>query len=241
MITSLSNSKMKEIQKLQQKKYRDQYQRYLVEGEHLVEEAFKHHQIDQIIYTGHLPSSYEVLPHIEVSEEVFKKLSQVKSPQHIMAVCQMPKVTLTWQGQRYLLLEDIQDPGNAGTLVRSALAFGYDAVIFSHHSVDLFNDKYLRASQGACFQIPCIKMDLKQAITSIHQQGGIVYGTALHQAQSIETYQASNILGLILGNEGQGMSQEIMACCDHLVYIPISGAESLNVAIAGSIAMFYFK
>lgn len=241
MITSLTNPKIKEIQKLQQKKYRDQYRRYLVEGEHLVEEAFKHHQIETILYAGSLDPRYEVVDHIEVSEDVFKKLSQVKSPQKIMAVCQMPDTTLSWQGRRYLLLEDIQDPGNAGTLVRSALAFGYDAVIFSRHSVDLFNDKYLRASQGACFQIPCIRMDLKQAIDAIHHRGGIVYGTALQNAKSIEAYQASSILGLVLGNEGQGMSNDMMACCDYLAYIPISKAESLNVAIAGSIAMFYFK
>ena len=139
-----------------------------------------------------------------------------------------------------MLLDNLQDPGNLGTIIRSALALGYDQVIMSPESVDLYNDKVIRATQGALFQMPLCQMDLLEAIALLHKQGVGVYGTSLHQALPIDHYQPQKQMAFVLGNEGQGVCQAVLDACDHTLYIPIQGIESLNVAIAGAIVMYHF-
>lgn len=238
-ITSVNNPKIKEIMKLKKKKYRDQQQRYLVEGEHLVEEALKAGVVETILTL--YPFQQTSVEIIEVSEDIIKRLSLVETPQPIMAVCQMKAdSTLLQEGKRYLLLEDLQDPGNIGTLVRSAVAFGFDQVILSQNSVDLYNDKFIRASQGGIFYIHCIKQDLKEAILQLQACGVQVYGTSLTNAKEIKEVENKERLAILLGNEGNGVSKELLALTNQNVYIPIQNAESLNVAVAGGILMYHY-
>lgn len=239
-ITSVNNPKIKEIMKLKKKKYRDQQQRYLVEGEHLVEEALKAGVVETILA---LQDSYAVsVEVIEVSEEIIERLSLVETPQPIIAVCKMQSDnTLMKDGKRYLLLDDLQDPGNIGTLVRTAVAFGYDQVILGLNSVDLYNDKFIRASQGGIFYIHCIKQDLKTAICQLRNDGVCVYGTSLLNGKEIQEVSHQERLAILLGNEGNGVSEELLALTDQNVYIPIKNAESLNVAIAGGILMYHYS
>lgn len=239
MITSLQNETIKEIMKLKQKKYRDEKDLFLVEGYHLVEEARKANCIQMLITT--LEEKF-VEKTLYVSDKVMEKLAFTKSPQPIMAICYKNKnQELLKAGKRYLLLDGLQDPGNVGTIMRTALAFGYDQIIMSKDCVDLYNDKVIRSTQGALFQMNTCIMDLKEAITFLKQQGVKVYGTCLQNAQSIDQHQTYSQMAFVMGNEGQGVHQEILDLCDERLYIPIQSIESLNVAIASAITMYHFK
>ena len=239
MITSLQNETIKEIMKLKQKKYRDEKDLFLVEGYHLVEEARKANCIQMLITT--LEEKF-VEKTLYVSDKVMEKLAFTKSPQPIMAICYKNKnQELLKAGKRYLLLDGLQDPGNVGTIMRTALAFGYDQIIMSKDCVDLYNDKVIRSTQWALFQMNTCIMDLKEAITFLKQQGVKVYGTCLQNAQSIDQHQRYSQMAFVMGNEGQGVHQEILDLCDERLYIPIQSIESLNVAIAAAITMYHFK
>ena len=159
MITSMQNKTVKELLKLKQKKYRKDY--YLVETNHLVEEAIKAKQTDLIISTEPVDLGVE---NLVVSKEIMEKLAFTKTPQPIMARCFIQKDKKLVDGKRYLILDYLQDPGNIGTLIRTALAFGIDQVILSNECVDLYNDKLLRSMQGAHFHLSCLYGDLKEII-----------------------------------------------------------------------------
>ncbi|OUP77807.1 rRNA methyltransferase [Erysipelatoclostridium sp. An173] len=238
MITSTNNNTIKTLIKLKQKKYRNQFGYYLIEGEHLVNEALKANQVECIITTKPLKSNLEV---IEVSEEVMAKLAFTKSPTNIMAKCKIDSNNELMMKKRYLILDDLQDPGNIGTLIRSALAFGIDQVILSKNCVDLYNDKLLRAMQGANFHISCIYGDLTEIIEKLQANGVVVVGSALENGQDISLIEKTEKMAFIVGNEGNGMNQNILDKCDYIGYIPIQTIESLNVAIAGSILMYHFS
>ena len=238
MITSTNNNTIKTLIKLKQKKYRNQFGYYLIEGEHLVNEALKANQVECIITTKPLKSNLEV---IEVSEEVMAKLAFTKSPSNIMAKCKIDSNNELMMKKRYLILDDLQDPGNIGTLIRSALTFGIDQVILSKNCVDLYNDKLLRAMQGANFHISCIYGDLTEIIEKLQANGVVVVGSALENGQDISLIEKTEKMAFIVGNEGNGMNQNILDKCDYIGYIPIQTIESLNVAIAGSILMYHFS
>ncbi|WP_297672362.1 RNA methyltransferase [Thomasclavelia sp.] len=238
MIRSTSNNTIKTLIKLKQKKYRDEFGSYLIEGEHLVEEAIKAKQVECLISTKEIKSD---LPVIIVSNEVMKKISFTKSPQSIMAKCKIKKEKKLVDGKRYLILDDLQDPGNIGTLIRTALAFSIDQIILSNNCVDLYNDKLLRSMQGANFHINCIYDDLKTVISTLKKNNVKIIGSALENGQDIKEIEISEKMAFIVGNEGNGMNKDILLKCDNIGYIPIDTIESLNVAIAGSIMMYHFR
>lgn len=235
MITSIHNKIIKDLMKLKQKKYREDY--YLVESMHLVEEAVKAKQADLIISTQEIDMGVE---NLVVSQEVMEKLAFTKTPQPIMARCFIQKDKKLVDANRYLILDNLQDPGNIGTLIRTALAFQIDQVILSKQCVDLYNDKLLRAMQGAHFHISCIYEDLNKVIPLLQEKGVQVVGSALENGKAIDTIKNQKKMAFVLGNEGNGMEQEIIDICDKIAYIPISTIESLNVAVAGSIMMYHF-
>lgn len=239
MITSVHNETIKNIMKLKQKKYRDEMNLFLVEGYHLVEEARCYQCVEKVITT--LDEQFDE-PTLYVSQDVMKKLAFTQTPQPIMAIChkniQNQNII---KGKRYLLLDRVQDPGNVGTIMRTALALGVDQIIMSKDCVDLYNDKVIRATQGAIFQINVCIMDLQDAILTLQNQGVKVYGTCLKNASSIDTYTKQSKMAFVMGNEGQGVSQDILNLCDHLLYIPIQSIESLNVGIATAITIYHFQ
>ena len=238
MITSVQNETIKNIMKLKQKKYRDQEGLFLVEGYHLVEEAIKNHCVKTIIST----QQYQDYETVLVSDTLMKKLAFTKTPQPIMAVCYKKEEEIVQdQVSRYLLLDRIQDPGNLGTMMRTALALGFTQIILSLDCVDLYNDKVVRASQGAIFQMKTCTMDLQDAISFLKSQEVQIVGTSLKNASPINQIQSTNKMAFVMGNEGQGVSQDVLNACDQLLYIPITHIESLNVAIASAIIMYHFK
>lgn len=241
MLTSIQNERIKKYKKLMQRKYREREQLFLIEGMHLVTEAIRaQFTLLDVLYTEDvsLPNGLEDIRTTLVSEKVLEHLSQTETPQGILAVVKMKKKPAK-TGSRVLLLDGVQDPGNVGTLIRTALAFGYKQIVLGRGTVDVYNDKVLRATQGAVFHVDIEMCELSEKIKTLHDEGFTVWATALEDAVSVHEAESSEKLALVLGNEGSGIQEEILQLADQKITIPIEEAtESLNVAIAGSILMY---
>ena len=144
-------------------------------------------------------------------------------------------------GERILIAEALRDPGNLGTLIRTARSFGFDAVVTSETSCDLYNEKVLRSTQGAVFQIPVVRRNLSDYVSSLQKQGVYVIATTLAEAVPMKEMNVSDKMAVILGNEGNGVSLELQKQADQRVRIEMSGFESLNVAVAGGILMYQLQ
>lgn len=232
-ITSLNNPKVIFWAKLKMKKYRDIEHLFIVESEHLVTEALKKGIVKEIITTEE--KEYEV-PTYNVSTEIMKRISTLITPSKVMAVCEylMPDDI---KGN-ILLLDHIQDPGNLGTIIRSAVAFNFSTIIVSEDTVDFYNDKVIRSSEGMIFNINLVKDDLLSIIPVLKEKGYKIYGTDVKKGKNIKTID-NNKWAIIIGSEGKGMSIEVKELCDDFIYINMSKTcESLNAAVASSIIMY---
>jgi len=232
-ITSLNNDKVAYWAKLKMKKYRDIEHLFIVESEHLVEEALKKGIVKEIITTEN--KKYDV-PVYEVTDEIMKRISSLVTPSKVMAVCShiMPDDI---EGH-VLLLDRIQDPGNLGTIIRSAVAFGFNTLIVSNDTVDVYNDKVIRSSEGMIFNINIIKDDLKKMIPVLKEKEYYIIGTDVKRGHQLHEFKGHKC-AFIIGNEGAGMNVELKELCDAFCYIPIdSKCESLNAAVASSIIMY---
>jgi TrmH family RNA methyltransferase len=245
-IQSVSNPQVKQWKKLLTKKERDKTGMFLVEGFHLVEEAVKQGgQVLEIILseTAELPPRWDVAatPIITVTEEISKTLSETEAPQGIYAVCRQ-KEGKPLEGKTFLLIDAVQDPGNLGTMIRTADAAGIDVVIVGHGSVDIYNSKVLRSAQGSHFHLPIIRGNLSEWIPELKEKNIPVYGTALENASVYTEVSPSDQFAVIVGNEGNGVNKEILSETSANLYIPIYGkSESLNVAVATGILLYYLK
>lgn len=249
-IQGVKNPLIKELRKLQQKKYREKEGRYLMEGFHLVEEALKAKAPVELLLVTHkgLTEWEEWLDQQSVnqylvSDEVMKSLSDLPTPPGIMGV-----LTKTEAGEvdftgRWLLLDRVQDPGNVGTMVRTADAAGFDGVVLGHGCADLYSTKVLRSTQGSQFHLPVVQRALPEVIEAFRSQKIPVYGTELNEAaKGFQEVAPTANVALVMGNEGQGVAPEILALTDQNLYIPIYGqAESLNVGVAAGILMYHFR
>lgn len=235
-ITSINNEYIKEISKLNEKKYRDKSNKYLIEGLHLVTEALKYDIIDTIIIREDF--SYETdIKHIIVSNEVMKKLSDNPSIPKIMAIVYKKESTI--KGNKILLLDRLQDPGNLGTIIRSAVAFNFDTIILSNDTVDLYNSKVLRSTQGMLFNINILRQDLTSVINELKNNNYTIYGTKVDNGNDVKKINNTNKFALIIGNEGTGISDNILKQCDKYLYIKMNNnCESLNAGVAASILMY---
>lgn len=235
-ITSINNEYIKEISKLNEKKYRDKSNKYLIEGLHLVTEALKYDIIDTIIIREDF--SYETnIKHIIVSNEVMKKLSDNPSIPKIMAIVYKKESTIS--GNKILLLDRLQDPGNLGTIIRSAVAFNFDTIILSNDTVDLYNSKVLRSTQGMLFNINILRQDLTSVINELKNNNYTIYGTKVDNGNDVKKINNTNKFALIIGNEGTGISDNILKQCDKYLYIKMNNnCESLNAGVAASILMY---
>ena len=234
-ITSSSNEKIRDAVKLNQRKYREVLGKFLAEGPHLVELAVKS-GLCEVIFATDASLSFEEVPVWTVTQEVMSKLSDVQSPQGIVAVCRMPKPKAL--PNKLLLLDGIQDPGNLGTLLRSALAFGFTGVI-AENTVDFYSPKVLRATQGATFSLTLMDLPLVEFMTEHSEY--TYYGTSLDGQDLDKVKPNAKKIALILGNEGSGIRKELLAKTLSNIRIDIQGIESLNVAIAGSILMYEWR
>ena len=236
LITSLDNNKIKKYEKLKIKKYRDEERLFLVEGEHLVEEAFKNGKlVDLLVLDGY---NYDIdFLYTSVTYQVMKKLSDVKSTPKVIGVVKMNDTSLI-KGNKILMLDDIQDPGNLGTIIRSSVAFNISDIILSNNSVDLYNDKVIRASQGMIFKINIIRSDLVKVINELKSNDYLIYGTSVKNGIDVRNIKTDKY-AIIMGNEGSGVKKELLDLCDKNIYIKMDeNCESLNVGVAASIIIY---
>ena len=239
VISSLDNEKVKKYTKLQKKKYRDEYGQYIVEGLHLVLEAYKTGVLEELILEENesLPLS---VPYTLVSKDVCNKISTLDTCSTVMGLCNK-KENNDIIGDKVLLLDEVQDPGNLGTIIRSAVAFHVDTIILSENTVDLYNPKVLRATQGMLFHTNIISMEGLKAIDVLKERNIPVFGTNVEYGMDVRSLYSKDKVKycLVMGNEGNGVRKEIATACDKNLYIDMDkNVESLNVAIATSILLY---
>lgn len=234
--TSTDNKKIKELKKLNIKKYRDQSNSFLVEGEHLVLEAYKKGLLEELFLEENTKLDLDVKTSY-LSRNVIKFISELDNPSNIIGLCK--KVEEKEIGNKVLVLDDIQDPGNFGTIIRSAVAFNIDTIVVSNNTVDLYNSKVIRASQGMLFNINIIRRDLNVFVPELKKEGYQIYATKVNGGKSLKTIEKMEKFAIIMGNEGAGVSDDLMSLANEYLYIDMnSNCESLNVAVATSIILY---
>jgi len=239
-ITSLSNGKIKRWAKLKEKKYRDQEGQFLVEGEHLIEEAYAAGCLCALIVLHKVAYPRELAVDVyEVSEEIMRKLTTLTSMEPWIGVCNMP-VCDDRSATRFIVLDGVQDPGNLGTIIRTAIAFGYHAMVLSQDCVDVYNEKVVRSTQGAVFHIPVLRKDLQEYLPALRKRGVVIYATDLHHAMPLQEAPTASDFAIVFGNEGSGVRASTLALCEYRIKIEMEAFESLNVAVAAGICMYYF-
>ena len=234
-IESSANGRIKEWAKLLQKKERDRTGKFLAEGDHLIQEALDAGLVEVLI-SDHA-QDYALEPKILAPSHVVAKLSASVSGAHSVAVCRQAQLTPK-KPDRILMLDGIQDPGNLGTLIRTAVSFGYDLIVCSKQTADLYNDKVIRSTQGSLLHIPVLRTDLASCVKELKKQGITVIATTLEKAVPLKQMERPERFAVILGNEGSGVAHELQDLADIRVRIEMDGFESLNVAVAGGIMMY---
>lgn len=234
---SIDNKRIKEFKKLTLKKYRDKTGLFIVEGEHLVLEAYKKGVLKHLILEENfiLPLDVDTL---YVTNNVLSYLSSLDTPSKVIGIVEKigNKNTL---GNKILMLDGIQDPGNLGTIIRSAKAFNVDTIVLGDGCVDLYNSKVIRASQGLLFHINIIEANLVELINDLKMKNYTIIGTDVTLGKSLKGIDKFEKLCIIMGNEGNGMSKSISELTDFNIYIDISKeCESLNVGVAASIILY---
>lgn len=231
MINSVSNEKIKKYSKLLQKKYRDESNLYLVSTDHLVREAIKERNVVDIFLLESKENYYGNVT--IVTETVMRKLTNLKTLPNVVAVVKKKKEE-NIKGN-VILLDGVQDPGNVGTIIRSAVAFNIDTIVFGNGTVDVYNEKVLRASEGMINNINIIKKDLIDVIMELKVNGYEIIGSKVDGGTDIKNIK-SRKFALLVGNEGNGVSKELLDLCDVFAYIKMKDScESLNVGVATSI------
>lgn len=255
-ITSVQNPLIKRLHQLQTKKMRDESGTYLVEGVHLVEEALRtSQQIETLLFDEEAGLDRQVaallagreVRVIATTSQVIEKLAETKSPQGIIAEVKKHSYEweMWWSSKKQhefllLILDEIQDPGNLGTIIRTADAAGIDGLILCGGNVDLYNGKVVRSTMGSLFRVPVFSMDKASVVEQIRKAGGRLLVTSL--GESSKSYDAPIYHGpiaIVIGNEGRGVSAELLNQATETVHIPLFGqAESLNAAVATGIILY---
>lgn len=238
LITSLDNKKIKKYASLKNSKARYEEKLFLVEGMHLCEEAYKNNLLVDILLLEGEELSFPYNAEITyVTEDILKKVSSLVNHSKVIGICKILD-NHEISGNRLLLLDDIGDPGNIGTIIRSSNAFNIDTIILSTNSVDIYNDKVLRSTQGMIFKMNILYADLLDVIPKLKKDGFTILGTDVNNGNDVRG-KKYNRFALVMGNEGHGVRKEIKELCDDNLYIRMSDScESLNVAVATSILLY---
>jgi TrmH family RNA methyltransferase len=258
IITSSQNKYMKHLKSLHSKKNRDQIGQYIIEGFKLVEEALEYHKPFYLMLLSEVTSKSvegEALmrkceeaniPVYVGSEKVFAEASEMDTPQGILAVIykKEPNIEEVIHNQRLniVILDEVRDPGNVGTIIRTADACGINAVVLSKGCVDLYNGKTIRATMGSMFHIPVFtEIDIIELIIRLKSLGAIVLGADPHSSISCIDVETDSSTAIIIGNEANGLRDEVKAATTKNITIPMPGkAESLNAGVAAAILMYEF-
>lgn len=231
-ITSSSNQLIKDLVKLKNSKE----DKFLIEGKDLLDLAYLNNLLDMVITTED-NDEFSNVDIIVVPKFILEKLSNNKSVQPYIGVSRLPEVKGEL-GDKLVYLDGVQDPGNVGTIIRTALAFSYDAVVLSKDSASLTNSKVIQSTKGALFSIPLTN---KVTLEELKEKGYVIIVTALEDAINYQKSPKFDKFVLVLGNEGQGVKKENIALADTVVKIEMGNIDSLNVAVAGGILLNHFR
>ena len=257
LITSKDNNEIKRIKKLYEKKFRDQEGLFIIDGIKIIKEAIEEKQvINKIVICQELLEknsqlidkdfylNIEKYDVIEVSESVFKSISEMQNPQGIIAIIKKDdkEDNIDYSNDLFLALDNIQDPGNIGTIIRTADSCNIKQIICSKETVDCYNSKVIRATMGAIFRVKIKYVnDLKQALKTFKSNKVKVLVTDLNKAKSIYEEDLRKSI-IVIGNEANGVSKEILEIADGTIKIPMEGkTESLNAAVATGIIIYEAK
>lgn len=235
LITSVNNDKVKELVKLKEKKYRDKMNEFFIEGKDLCDAAYENGLLRELYILDGYDNIYDGIPYTYVSIDVMKKISDMNSVSEYYGVCS--KKVEDKIGNKIIILDNIQDPGNLGTIIRSACAFNIDTVVLSQDTVDLYNPKVVRATKGMLFKINIIVRDITTFLEEL--DGYMIYGTDVVNGNNIKDIDIPEKVGIVIGNEGNGISDEVKKYIDKNIYIKMNKeCESLNASVAASIIMY---
>lgn len=254
MITSLTNKKIKNLVQLAEKaKYRNQQDVFLVEGSKMFWEA-KEEEVKEVYVTelflkkaeeqGKLREKLEKTGYEIVTEEVFKKISATITPQGILAVVKQSHYELEQLCKKdnplLFLLEDIQDPGNLGTIIRTAEGAGVDGIVMSRNTVDVYNPKTIRSTMGSIYRMPFYYTpNLLDTMEELKQKGISIYAAHLKGKKAYYDLELTKATAFLIGNEGNGLRKETADQAQEYMIIPMEGqVESLNAAVASVILMY---
>lgn len=252
-IMSPQNTRVKEWAGLQEKKHRDKAGKYIIEGVHLVQEALlAEADVEVLAYDLDKGMPAELRDHLQavqgmevigVSAAVIAKCSSTNTPQPVFAVVRKEdsgaEAILAKPDSFVVVLDGVQDPGNVGTIIRSADAAGADGVILGHGCADLYNPKTIRSTMGSLFHLPIIEGDLGEILPEARERGALLVSTSLQGVDSCYSHDFRGSQWLLIGSEGRGISPETAALVDKSIIIPMAGrAESLNAAMAATILLF---
>jgi len=254
-ITSPNNNTVKEVKQLKERRYREEKGLFFIEGSRFVEEAVKENiTLNKLFISEKFASDAdnEDLIHrasskshdtFVLTDKLFKEISDTGNPQGILAVISVKQYLLhdvLNDNSFIILLDAIQDPGNMGTIIRTADAAGVTAIIASKGSVDIYNPKVLRSTMGSVFRIPVVHSEnIESAIAEIKKHGIKIYAAHLDGETDYFNIDYPSNSAFIIGNEANGISDSVASCADMLVKIPMPGkAESLNASIAAALLMY---
>lgn len=248
-IESKENSLFKETKKLKEKRNRSKEGKYIIEGFRLVQEAFKANmEIEYLVISEGSEDKLNEYLNEYINEEkiyimkknLFTMLTSTETPQGAIAVVKNKELQKDIEGEFFLLCDKVQDPGNLGTIIRTAHAAGVDGIILTKGTVDIYNDKSIRSTMGSLFYVPIIQDDEELSfVRKLKDEGFSLVATSLQESKDFFESDLKGKIILSVGNEGNGISEEVFSLADKKVKIPMpGGAESLNVAIATSIILF---
>lgn len=254
MITSSSNPKVKQVVQWQEKaKERRSAGVFLAEGFKMYEEA-PTGDICQVYVSGQALEKAMAYPAVRrklqetgyetVSEEVFRKISDTQAPQGLLCVVRQPRYSLEEMLQAacplLVILENLQDPGNLGTILRTGEGAGVTGVILTGQTVDIFNPKVIRSTMGSIYRVPFVYVDdMAAAMEKLHKAGITAYAAHLQGEREYDSFSFREGTAFLIGNEGQGLSRELASLADTYLKIPMEGqVESLNAAVAASLLLY---
>ena len=246
-ISSKDNKIFRLCEQLSHKKYRDKLGLYLIEGENLLEEAVKNGAAIKTVlmcrdYRGSLFGTED--KSFCLSDKLFEQLSQTETTQGIMAIVEKPELSpdlfLNRGGGNFIVLDRLQDPGNIGTILRTADAAGYELAIVMKGTADVFSPKAVRAATGSLFRMPVVFMDSVDELMEFTRAAGKkLVATCFDTDRYYYDENLKENIALIIGNEGSGISRELIECSDLKIKIPMHGnIESLNASVAAGILMY---
>ena len=234
IINSVNNFRVLQWAKLKDKRHRDKQKLFIVEGYHLVTEAHKAGCLKEIISTEKT-DSFNVTTY-QVTGDVMERLSSLATPTKIIGICN-PKAVTNYQDS-ILLADQIHHPGNLGTIIRSAVAFDVDTIVINN-SVDVYNQKVIQATQGMVFHINIIKSPVRDFLLELKDNGYQIIGTDVKDGVSLKTVTANKKRAVLVGNEGEGVGDELLNLCDIKINISMNEkCESLNVGVATGIVLY---